>query len=763
MASDSNEYNQQPALNLQPPGALGVLAPSGQPLITTPLHLSPDDGSDVQLPLSHYLWLVRVHWIKMLAFIVFAVIATAMVTARITPQYEATASLYLDRNAAKNLVGQDSQSGSANKGDIDAYITSQMQIIKSDAVLRPVAEKFRLQAKVSDASEENRRQVAKVNQAPVQMAGLTVNRPPTTYIVDITYRSPDPVLSSQIANAIASSYQDYVFEMRVQGSDQQSEFMKSELTSLKDRTTASDEKVAALEKELAVINPDQKTSIASAQLQQLTTQYTNVQAERVKAESAFISLQNGGLDAALASPMGGRTADDVAKLKDAQAKFADVKLRYGAKAGLPYQQAEEAVAQMQAQIEKDITSVRSQAQANYSNQKYQEELVQKQLADAKSQYDQLNMRMLDYQQAKQEAVTDRALYEELLKKINENKINASFQNDMVRIANLARPPVGYVYPKRSLNLMVAFFVSAVLAFVGLVATDRVDTTIRNPEQVAQTLKARVIGGLPMMKKWRATPSLALLQNASLAEQDGTGENKAVQTRNQLTGFEEAVRTLRNAIMLTDFDRRLKCILMTSASPSEGKSTVAGHLAIAHAEQGHRTLLIDGDMRRPSLHKLFGVANLVGLSKVLENQTDWHDVLIKPRPDLELQIMPAGPSTRRAADLVGQALPKLLDQAREEFDLIILDAPPLLGFPEPLQMAASVDGVIIVTRAGQTERSAVAAVLNTLGQLRANVIGLVLNEVKKDMGSGYYYYGYGYYGKYYGKYYSDRKEDRVAKV
>ena len=122
-------------------------------------------------------------------------------------------------------------------------------------------------------------------------------------------------------------------------------------------------------------------------------------------------------------------------------------------------------------------------------------------------------------------------------------------------------------------------------------------------------------------------------------------------------FEEAVRTLRNSIMLTDFDRRLKCILMTSASPSEGKSTVAAHLAIAHAEQGHRTLLIDGDMRRPSLHKLFGVENAAGLSKVLEHQTDWHEVLLKPRPDLELQIMPAGPSTRRAADLVGQATPE----------------------------------------------------------------------------------------------------------
>ena len=229
----------------------------------------------------------------------------------------------------------------------------------------------------------------------------------------------------------------------------------------------------------------------------------------------------------------------------------------------------------------------------------------------------------------------------MVKKIHENKINAGFNNDMVRIADDARPPVNYVIPNRRLNLMVAFFVSTVLAFVGLVATDRVDTTIRNPEQVSQSLKARVIGGLPMMKKWRATPTLALLQNASLMEGGVGGDGKAAQTRNQLSGFEEAVRTLRNSIMLTDFDRRLKCILMTSASPSEGKSTVAAHLAIAHAEQGHKTLLIDGDMRRPSLHKIFGMEN-VGLSKVLESHTDWHEVLMKARPDLELYVLPAGP-------------------------------------------------------------------------------------------------------------------------
>src|SRR5580692_3412336 len=188
MQKDRNEFYQQAPMGA--PG--GALMPVAQQDLTSPMILSADDASDVQLPLSHYVWLVRTHWIKMAAFVAFAVIATAMVTARLTPQYEAKASLYLDRNAAKNLVGQDSQTGSANKGDTDNYIQSQIQIVQSDAVLRPVVEKYQLQAALEDSSEDSRRRAAKLNNAPIVLKGLTVTRPVNTYMLWVTYRSPDP-------------------------------------------------------------------------------------------------------------------------------------------------------------------------------------------------------------------------------------------------------------------------------------------------------------------------------------------------------------------------------------------------------------------------------------------------------------------------------------------------------------------------------------------------------------------------------------------
>src|SRR5262249_39230500 len=157
-----------------------------------------------------------------------------------------------------------------------------------------------------------------------------------------------------------------------------------------------------------------------------------------------------------------------------------------------------------------------------------------------------------------------------------------------------------------------------------------------------------------------------------------------------------------SILLSDFDRRLRSVLITSASPAEGKTTVAAHLAAAHAEQHHKTLLIDCDLRRPSLHRLFNLSPDTGLTTVLTQQSSsWEQAVVKVVNKGVLYFLPAGPPSRRAADLLGKNLQQILEEAGRQYDLIIVDAPPLLGFPEPLQMAANVDGVVIVTRAGQT--------------------------------------------------------------
>ncbi len=489
-----------------------------------------------------------------------------------------------------------------------------------------------------------------------------------------------------------------------------------------------------------MINPEEKTSILSARLLQLNTEYTNAQADRVRKEAAYQSMRGGTLEAAQVSTQGESLRRLTERLNEAQEKFAEVKTQFGANHP-EYKKASVQLAEVQRLLETTTQNIKQRVEIEYTEAGRREAMLQKAVQATKTEFDGLNARSFEYQALKREADADKTLYEELVRKIKEAGINASFQNSSIRIADPARPAVKPVFPNLKLNVLLAFLFSSLLAVGAAVLGDVLDNTVRDPEQVTRMLKADVVGSLPVVKNWkgRLGPVPAFGESHALVPAGANGDHA-------LAGYDEAIRTLRNSILLADFDRRLRSILVTSASPGEGKSTIAAHLAVAHAEQGHRTLLIDGDLRRPSVHRRFDVPSALGLSSVLVAELPWHAAVVRLPGLAGLDILPAGPPSRRAADLIGRGLQQLLEETSAQYDLVILDAPPLLGFAEPLQMATVVDGVVVVTRAGETSRKAVASVIATLNRLRAPVVGVVLNEVHKEMSDSYYYYGH--YGKYY---------------
>jgi polysaccharide biosynthesis transport protein len=211
---------------------------------------------------------------------------------------------------------------------------------------------------------------------------------------------------------------------------------------------------------------------------------------------------------------------------------------------------------------------------------------------------------------------------------------------------------------------------------------------------------------------------------------------------RVAAYVEAIRTLRNAITLCSMDRRLKSILMTSVAPGEGKSTIAVHLALAHAEQRRRTLLIDCDLRTSSIHRYFDVSNSVGVTNVITEGMPWREAVARVDETPELHLLLSGRLTRTAPDLLGREIASIIAEAEKEYDLVVVDAPPMLGFAEPLQIARHVGGVVVVTVAGQTNRRAVTALLNTMTGLRIQVTGIVLNKLAANASHGCHYYGYG---------------------
>lgn len=690
---------------------------------------------DTSAPLMHYFGIVRRHRWRILAFVVSSCVAAFVVSSRLQAVFEATATVDIDRQMPTGVIGQEAMRSTAN--DSDQFLSTQIKLIQSDSVLRPVAQKYRLLEIERGEDEADAAALGRMKEAPVILKRLKVDRPRNTYLVYISYRSTDPRLAANVANAVAASYLEHTFNIRYRSSAGLSAFMEKQLEELKAKVERSSEALARFERELNVINPEEKTSILTARLLQLNTEFTSAQADRVRKEAAFQSVKTGTLEAAQVSTQGESLKRLAERVNEAETRFAEVRNQYGANHP-EYKKAFAAVEESTRQLRQARENIARRVDVEYKEALSRESMLRKAVGEQKAEFDRLNARSFEYQALKREAEADKKLYEELVRKIKEAGINASFQNSSIRIADLARPAVKPVYPSIPLNVFLAFLTSLLAAVAVAITSDLLDNTLRDPEQVARTLGTEVVGTLPMVKNWRASlpaasSSTALVRSGEHLEQDASG-------------YEEAIRTLRNSILLTDFDRRLRSLLMTSASPGEGKSTIAVRLAIAHAQQNRRTLLIDGDLRRPSVHRKLGLAANIGLSDVVLRDAEWRDVLnrIDHLPDLD--IMTAGPVSRRTSELLENRLVRILEEASDEYDLVILDGPPLLGFAEPLHMATAVDGVVVVGRAGQTSRKAVGAVISTLGRLRANVVGIVLNEVCKDMSESYYYYGN--YGKYY---------------
>jgi succinoglycan biosynthesis transport protein ExoP len=704
------------------------------------------------VPLSHYLWILRRHKWRILAFVGFCVATTVVVSSRLTPIYEATATIDIDRQAPAGIIGQDASR--MPSADADQFLATQLKTIQSDSVLRPVAQRFKLLASAG-GTPDSQVPLSRVQNAPVQLTNLKVTRAVNTYLLLISYRSPNPDLAADVANAVVQSYILHTYNIRFTAAAGLSTFMEKQMEELRAKMEGSSAALVQFEKDLSVINPEEKTSILSSRLLQLNTEFTTAQADRVRKQAAFDSVKGGSLEAAQASTQGEQLRRLADRLDEVREKFAVVKTQYGA--GHPeYKKSFSQVAELEHQFDSLKANITQRVNLEYQEAANRETMLKDAVTEIKVEFDRINGRSFEYKALKQEADADKGLYTELVRKIKEAGINSSFQNGSIRLSDAARPPLKPVFPDLKMNVILALLFSVLFGVGAAVLADVLDNTVRDPEQIQKGFKTEVLGSLPVVKSWRGRLPLATNGNGhSNGNGHGNGSgNGALAKVGRHVGktyeFEEAIRTLRDSILLSDLGKRPRSLLMTSATPREGKTTTSVHLAIAHSSQNRKTLLIDADLRRPGIHDRLGLSNDRGMSTVISSGIEWRDAIQKSDAWPDLDILTAGPASRRAADKLGAILNKLLTEAEPEYDLVIVDGPPLLGFAEPLQMAAVVDGVVIITLAGQTSRTAVGSVINSLKRLKANVIGVALNEVREDMSDRYYYYGY--YGKYYSKYY-----------
>jgi capsular exopolysaccharide synthesis family protein len=678
---------------------------------------------------------------KILLFVIASVIVTFLVSSRLEPIYQSTATINIDRQAPSGVVGTDSERANSSSQDADQYIATQMRLIQSDSVLRPVANQFSLLDRERQLSGLSPEKAQALRRAPTVLHNLRVSRPTDTYLVQVSYRSPSAQIAASVANAIAHSYLERIYRIQIASSISAAGFMEKQLDELKAKMERSGQALSRYEKELNVINPEEKTNILSSRLLQLNTEYTNSQADRVRKEAIFNAAKGGSTAAMQISGQAESLVLLNQKLNDAKEQLAQVQAAKGVNHP-DIRKAQSQIDQLELQIKDALSNIARRIEIDYQQAMTRESLLKRAVAETKAEFDTMNEKSFGYQRLKQEAEADKKLYEELVTKIREESINAGFQNKNIAIADSALPESKQVFPNPKLNLIIAGLLSSLLGVSFVIIMDSLDTTVRDPEQVSRLFGTDLIGTLPLIKNSRP------LADVLVRADNGSAPSDSLLVDRSYSSFEEGIRMVRNSILLSDVDRRVRSLLFTSATPGEGKSTIALHLAIAHAQQSKKTLLIDADLRRPALHKRLGIESSdIGLSTVLTGEVDWKSAVVGVPNCPSLDILPSGPSSRRAADLVGSGISEILDNAVSRYDLVVVDAPPLLGFAEPMQLAIAADGVVVVAVAGETNRRAINAVISSLQRLKANVVGLILNRASRDAGGGYYYYYQQYSGYY----------------
>ena len=327
---------------------------------------------------THYLLVIwRQRW-KILAFVATCLLATYIVSARLTPIYEATAKIDVDRHLNTNVVGPETDPVSPGE-DAEAFLATQKEIILSDAVVRPVAERYNLLQLESQLDRLGGENIRRKLGAPITLKYLDVTRPLNTYLLDINYRSPDPKLAADVANAVANSFVQHTFDIKMKNSGYLSIFVEKQLEELRAKMEKSNDALAAFEKEMNVINPDQKTSITVERIKELDMQYMQAKAERVRKEADLNSLQNGGV----AAQMNAQQAELLNRLQDrlnlAKSNLADKASIYGAN-NREYQKAANDVAELERQFDEARKNVNARVDSDYREAVNKEQMLANEVA-----------------------------------------------------------------------------------------------------------------------------------------------------------------------------------------------------------------------------------------------------------------------------------------------------------------------------------------------------------------------------------------------
>lgn len=718
--------------------------------------------------LRDYLRVIRKRKFTLLTIFIIVNVVTILNTFTATPLFTASARLLIEKNESTQLT---------NLGYISydpEFLETQSQIIKSSSVGRKVVQLLDLE-KADDSyisgtvnpfspavmlkkwmgelknlaanivSEGEAAPVEASEKEPLdregQLAlavsgGISVSPVPESRIVSVSYTSPNAELATNIVNAVSKAYIEKILDMHMQSSGYTIEWMTDKAEEERVKLAKSEAALQKYMKDNDIVTIENRITITPQKLSELSRQLTQAEGERKALEAIYrqVETSEGKIDKLATLPA---IAENTAiqsirtEIGKADGKIAELSKKYGPK----HPTMKRAVAElsdlnkkMKQEILHASRTIKNQYELTRENETSYRGLLNK---TKKSAID-LNEKFIQYGILKRDVENNRKMYDALITRIKEKGVTEQVQTTNVWVVQEADVPEAPTSPRVRRNLMMGLLLG-LMGGIGLcLFLEYLDNTVKSPDDARDRFGLPVLGLIT-----RADSSKAPVERAVLEDSHST--------------MAEGYKTLRTQLMLSMGDRAPRSVLITSMSPEEGKTTTAINLAITVALADKRVLLIDGDLRRPQVHKIMEIENEKGLTTFLSGSSD--DKIFHKWVIGNLTIIPAGPTAPNPSELLSsKRMQQLINLVQRKYDLVIFDSAPVMTVTDTLVLSRLVDGAALVVRADKTTYEMIGSGLRKLGEINAPVLGMVINDVLMKK-SNYYYYNYYDYG-----YHKRKKKD-----
>jgi capsular exopolysaccharide synthesis family protein len=732
------------------------------------LYMPPGQFGFPHFPRKHLREYVRLVWKRkwvVLAVVITALAMSAVYTFRQIPQYQATAKLEIDPQTANVLPYQDFSRTDDSGYMYQEFLQTKIKVITSRTLARLVAQAAGLDREIPSQPkpEERKSEFAslwaritgadgatqeqkpltpeeKLEQATDKvMGGLSVSSVRNSRIVELTYTSPDPALAARIVNTLANQYIEYNIQQSWDTTTQAGEQLQKRLVDLKANVEEAESKLVEYARTHNIVEIGEKSNVAFQNLAEMNSKLNSAKGERMDKESVYKTVGNATPDN---FPQALRTQQIEAleaKLHSDEQELARNSVQLGP--GM-YQ-----VKQLESTVKKGKEQLRSQMQLAIDNARtvYQtalahEELLRKDVQQQNKVANELKQSSIQYDSLRRDLEAGKTILESVQQRVKEAGVAAGLRSTNVQIVDKAEVPKYPYSPDLRRNLVLALMLGLAGGLGFAMFLNYLDNNVKTPEDVEEMLGLPALGLIPSLKSARGRYGYLAGKGRQKANANALAK-QGVELASLVAGsslIAEAYRGLRTALLLSTPENPPKTIMVTSARAQEGKTTTVCNTALSLAQTGKKVLILDCDMRRPKIRKIFQM-NGSGLSEYLTGQIDFSKV-VQETTIPNLFLAHSGTIPPNPGELLGSAkMQEAITAATAMFDFVLIDTPPMMSVADPLIVAPMTDGVILVTKGGKNQPEVLRKAKKNLELVRARILGVLCNNVNLRSSDYHYYY------------------------